>query len=72
MGFWKCIFVCHFSQTSNTSTTNSLNALTNQHPTQTKKRMFQVRRTFLLIVTFDVIFMVLLWIIYNQVCLLKL
>ena len=29
--------------------------------------MFQVRRTFLLIVTFDVIFMVLLWIIYNQV-----
>ena len=32
-----------------------------------KKRMFQVRRTFLLIVTFDAIFMLLLWIIYNQV-----
>lgn len=31
--------------------------------------MFQVRRTFLLIVTFDLIFMTLLWIIYNQVCL---
>lgn len=33
----------------------------------TKKRMFQVRRTFLLIVTFDFIFMILLWIIYKQI-----
>ncbi|CAF4444077.1 unnamed protein product, partial [Adineta steineri] len=29
--------------------------------------MFLIRRTFLLIVTFDAIFMVLLWIIYNQI-----
>ena len=29
--------------------------------------MFPIRRTFLLIVTFDAIFMGLLWIIYNQV-----
>ena len=29
--------------------------------------MFRVRRTFLLIVTFDFIFLALLWIIYNQI-----
>ncbi|CAF4450018.1 unnamed protein product [Rotaria socialis] len=54
-------------QTSNGSTVNSLNVSTSQSPAITKKKMFQVRRTFLLIVTFDVIFMVLLWIIYNQI-----
>jgi hypothetical protein len=63
--FWK-FELC--SQTSNTSTNVSLNAFSNQNPAGTRKRMFQVRRTFLLIVAFDVIFMVLLWIIYNQVC----
>ncbi|CAF3460128.1 unnamed protein product [Rotaria socialis] len=55
------------AQTSNGSTVNSLNVSTSQSPAITKKKMFQVRRTFLLIVTFDVIFMVLLWIIYNQI-----
>ncbi|CAF0922407.1 unnamed protein product [Rotaria sp. Silwood1] len=55
------------AQTSNASTSVSVNASSNQQSTLTKKRMFQVRRTFLLIVTFDVIFMVLLWIIYNQI-----
>ncbi|CAF1498694.1 unnamed protein product, partial [Rotaria sordida] len=55
------------SNTSNTPTGVSLNASPNQHLPITNKRMFQVRRTFLLIVTFDVIFMVLLWIIYNQI-----
>ncbi|CAF3882920.1 unnamed protein product [Rotaria sp. Silwood2] len=55
------------AQTANASTSVSLNASSNQQSAVTKKRMFQVRRTFLLIVTFDVIFMVLLWIIYNQI-----
>ncbi|CAF1331396.1 unnamed protein product [Rotaria magnacalcarata] len=55
------------AQTSNGSTINSLNVSASQSSAITKKRMFQVRRTFLLIVTFDVIFMVLLWIIYNQI-----
>ncbi|UJR36274.1 hypothetical protein I4U23_029004 [Adineta vaga] len=55
------------AQTSNTSTNVSLNVLSNSTSNINKKRMFQVRRTFLLIVTFDVIFMVLLWIIYNQI-----
>ncbi|CAF0858913.1 unnamed protein product [Adineta ricciae] len=55
------------AQTSNTSTNVSLNVLSNSTSGINKKRMFQVRRTFLLIVTFDVIFMVLLWIIYNQI-----
>ncbi|UJR09821.1 hypothetical protein I4U23_014047 [Adineta vaga] len=32
-----------------------------------KNRMFQVRRTFLLMIIFDPIFMLLLWIIYNQI-----
>lgn len=57
----------YFSQVSNTSTNYSLNASSNTQSKAGNKRMFQVRRTFLLIVTFDLIFMVLLWIIYKQV-----
>ncbi|CAF1394559.1 unnamed protein product [Adineta steineri] len=55
------------TQLSNDSRTFPLNALYSRSPSITNKRMFQVRRTFLLIVTFDVIFMGLLWIIYNQI-----
>ena len=50
-------FICYLNVSSSPNTNNA------------KTRMFQVRRTFLLIVTFDLIFMGLLWIIYNQVVL---
>ncbi|CAF0769189.1 unnamed protein product [Didymodactylos carnosus] len=55
------------NQTSLTSTNLSLNESTPFIHSQTRRRMYQVRRTFLLIVAFDLIFMILLWIIYDQI-----
>ncbi|CAF1537241.1 unnamed protein product [Adineta steineri] len=54
-------------QTTYTPTNDLSNTILSQHIIPPKTRMFLIRRTFLLIVTFDAIFMVLLWIIYNQI-----
>lgn len=66
--FFVLLILC-YSHAPDTLTSYSLNASASQRSILPKSRMFRVRRTFLLIVTFDLIFMVLLWIIYNQVCL---
>ncbi|CAF1497279.1 unnamed protein product, partial [Didymodactylos carnosus] len=63
----KQLMSLYQNQTSSTSTNLSLNESTPFTFSQTKQKMYQVRRTFLLIVTFDLIFMILLWIIYDQI-----